>query len=160
MEQIQLTYNLPYKIFTVILILHKNPNAVVCTNSLTSSTLPLKFFKRLIATVYDCYMMTSTEPSIKGCASVNKWRTAEAGGHQKVILPVARTVWDSRRQDASIGTSLQTEGFAALSDPRLNNPANMRKKCCYGRERNLGQYSSPPLSPLISHRQQTSPLRK
>ena len=34
----------------------------------------------------------------------------------------------------------------------------MRKKCCYGREKNLGQYSSPSLSQLTFHTQQTSPF--
>ena len=39
-------------------------------------------------------------------------------------------------------------------------PAKMRKKCCYGQEKNLGQYSSPSLSPLISHTQQKITLSK
>ena len=43
--------------------------------------------------------------------------------------------------------SLQTEGFIALIDPQLSNPAKMRKKCCYGRRRTWGQYSSLSLSP-------------
>ena len=55
---------------------------------------------------------------------------------------------------------LQTEGFGPLVTPRWATQAKMRKKCCYGREKNLDQYSSPSLSPLISHTQQTSPLRK
>ena len=43
-------------------------------------------------------------------------------------------------------------GLLALSDPWLSNTAKMRKKCCYGREKNLGQYSSLSLSPAhLSH---------
>ena len=42
----------------------------------------------------------------------------------------------------------------ALCDPQLSNPAKMRKKCCYGQEKNLGQYRNLSLSPLISHTQQ------
>ena len=64
-----------------------------------------------------------------------------------MIQTGARAVRVSWREDASARTSLQTEGFADLSDPRLSNPAKMRKKCCYGREVNLGQYSSLSLSP-------------
>ena len=40
-------------------------------------------------------------------------------------------------------------GLVALSDPRLSNPAKMRKKCCYGRRRTWDQYSS--LSPSSTH---------
>ena len=60
----------------------------------------------------------------------------------------------SRREDASVRTSLQTEGLAAISDPRLSNPAKMRKKCCYGRRRTWGQNSS--LSPSPTHLSHTS----
>ena len=50
-------------------------------------------------------------------------------------------------------TSLQT---AALSDPRLSNPTKMRKKCCYGRRRTWGQYSS--LSPSPAHLSHTTTI--
>ena len=43
---------------------------------------------------------------------------------------------------------------AGPSRPRLINPAQMRKKCCYDQEMILGQYSSLSLSPIISHTQQ------
>ena len=51
------------------------------------------------------------------------------------------------REDANVRTSLQTEGLAALSDPRLSNPTKMRTKCSYGRRRTWGHYSSLSLSP-------------
>ena len=66
----------------------------------------------------------------------------------------------SQTQDAKVRIRLQTEGFAALSDPRLSNSAKMRRKCCYGQEKNLGQYSSLSLSPLILHTQQNIILSK
>ena len=52
-------------------------------------------------------------------------------------------------EDASMRTSLETEGHKALSDPWLSNPAKMRKEGCYGQRRTWGQYSS--LSPSPAH---------
>ena len=52
------------------------------------------------------------------------------------------------------------EGFGALVTHGWATPAKTRKKCCYGQKKKLGQYSSLPLSPLISHAQRTSPFRK
>ena len=46
-------------------------------------------------------------------------------------------------------SQLQTEGFGPLVTHGWATPAKMRKKCCYGREKNLGQYSS--LSPSPTH---------
>ena len=65
--------------------------------------------------------------------------------------------WD---RNASMRTSLQAEDLVALSEPQLSNQAKMRKKCCYGQEKNLGQYSSLSLSPLISHTQQNITLSR
>ena len=48
----------------------------------------------------------------------------------------------------------QNEGIAALSDPRLSNPAKMRKKYC------LVNIAVRPCLQLISHTQETSPFRK
>ena len=50
--------------------------------------------------------------------------------------------------------------FWALSDPRLSNPSQDAKEVLLWSRKNMGQYSSPSLSPLISHTQQTSPFRK
>ena len=47
-------------------------------------------------------------------------------------------------------------GLWVLSNPRLSNPAKMRKKCCYG-QKNLGQYVAVyPRLQLTSHTQPTS----
>ena len=46
----------------------------------------------------------------------------------------------------------QSEGQFAT--PGLATPAKKRRKCCYGQEKKLSQYSSLSLSPLISHPQQ------
>ena len=41
----------------------------------------------------------------------------------------------------------QTEGFGPSVTHGWATPVKMRKKCCYGRDRNLGRYSSLSLSP-------------
>ena len=75
----------------------------------------------------------STEASIKRCTCVSKNSGSKWALENNIIrCPAVEVNW---RQDASVRTSLQTEGFAALSDPRLGNPTKMRKKCCYGRGR-------------------------
>ena len=51
-------------------------------------------------------------------------------------------------------------GLWALSNPRLSNPSQDVKEVLLWARKNLGQYSSPSLSPLISHTQQTSPFQK
>ena len=69
-------------------------------------------------------------------------------------------VRDSWREDVGVRTSLQIVGFAALRDPRLSNPTKMRKKCCYGRRRTWGQYSSLSPSPTHLSHTETSTLLK
>ena len=54
---------------------------------------------------------------------------------------------------------LADRGLWALSDQRMSNLAK-KKKHYYSPEMNLGQYSSPSLSPLISHTQQNITLSK
>ena len=48
----------------------------------------------------------------------------------------------------------------ALSDPRLGSPARMRKKCCYGHEKNLGSicYSLSPSPTHLSHTTNINPF--
>ena len=99
----------------------------------------------------------STEPSIKRCTCVNKRTNSGSRCTLNNNITRAQTVWISWKQDASsVRTSLQTEGLAVLSDPRLSNAAKMRKKCCYGRRRTWGQYSS--LSPSPTHLTHTTNL--
>ena len=75
----------------------------------------------------------STEPSIKRCTCVNKRKNS--GSKWMLENNITRC--------SGVSSQLET---------------GCRKKCCYGRGKNLGQYSSPSLSPLISHIQQTSPF--
>ena len=101
-----------------------------------------------------------TEPSIKRCTCVNKRKNSGSRwtlGNDITRYPAVRVRW---RQDAEVRTSLQTEGFAALSDPWLSNPSQDAKEVLLWLRKNLGLYSRLSLSPLISHTQQTSPFSK
>ena len=102
----------------------------------------------------------STEPSIKRCPSVNKRKNS--GSRWMLENNITRCPGGSSQLETGCQreNQLQTEGFGHSVTHCWATPAKMRKKCCYGREKNLGQYSSPSLSPLISHTQQTSTFRK
>ena len=102
----------------------------------------------------------STAPSIKRCTCVDKRKNSGS-----------RCTWDNNisrcpGRFGSVGEKMPKwepaadRGLWALSDPRLSNPAKMRKKCRYGHEKNLGQNNSPSMSPLTSHTQETSPFRE
>ena len=69
-------------------------------------------------------------------------------------VPAAIKLVEDR--NARVRTSLQTEicGLSNLHLPGWATQAKMWKKGCYGQEKNLGQYKSLSLSPLISHTQQ------
>ena len=55
----------------------------------------------------------------------------------------------------------QTEGFGPSVTHGWATPAKMRKKCCYGHEKNLGQYVAVcPRLQLTSHTQPTSTLSR
>ena len=102
----------------------------------------------------------STEPSIKRCTCVNKRKNS--GSRWTLENNITRFPGGSSQLETGCQreNQQQTEGFGPLVTPGWATQAKMRKKCCYGREKNLGQYSSPFLSPFISHTQQTSPFRK
>ena len=102
----------------------------------------------------------STKPSIKRCTCVNKWKNS--GSRWALENNITRCPGGSSQLETRCQSEnqLQIEGFGPLVTPGWATQAKMRKKCCYSREKNLGQYSSPSLSPLISHTQQTSPFRK
>ena len=57
-------------------------------------------------------------------------------------------------------SACRLRAFRPSVTPNWATQAKMRKKCCYGREKNLGQYSSLSLSPLTSHTQQNITLSK
>ena len=96
----------------------------------------------------------STEPSIKRCACVNK--RMNSGSRWTLDNNITRCPDGSSQLEkrCRIENQLQTEGFAALSDPRLSNPAKMRKKCCYGRGRSWVNIAVCPClhSSLTHHR--------
>ena len=96
----------------------------------------------------------STKPSIKRCTCVNKQKNSGS-----------RWTWDNNITRCPgrfelVGDKMPKwepvadRGLWALSDPRLSNPAKMRKKCCYDRRRTWGQYSS--LSPSPTHLSHTT----
>ena len=103
----------------------------------------------------------SAEPSIKRCTYVNKRRNNGSRCmldnyitrfHRRLgSVPVAAGV--SWVQDASVRASGRQRAWA-LSDPRLSNPAKMRKKSCYG-QKNFGSICSS-LSPSPTHLSHTT----
>ena len=96
----------------------------------------------------------STEPSIKRCIWVNKEKNS---GSRWVLnnnitrCPDGSSQLETRCRSES---QRQTEGFGPSVTHGWAIPANMRKKCCYGREKNLGQYSN--LSPSPTHPSHTT----
>ena len=95
----------------------------------------------------------SIDSSIKRFTCVNKQNSGSWWTMNNNITR-AQTVWVSWRQDANgVRTSSRQRAWA-LSDPRLSNPAKMRKKYCWV------QNNSPSLSQLISHTQQPSTFLK
>ena len=92
----------------------------------------------------------STEPSIKWCGSRWAWRK-----NTDRVPAAVEAVGD--RND-KVRTSLQRAGHWVTHGWAI--PAKMRKKCCNGQLKNLGQYSSLSMSPLISHTQQNITLSK
>ena len=94
----------------------------------------------------------STKPSIKRCTSVNKRKNS--GSRCMLNNNITRCTDSSSQLETRCWSEsqLQTEGFGSSVTHGCATPAKMRKKCCYGREKNLGQYSSLSLSPAhLSH---------
>ena len=77
----------------------------------------------------------STEPSIKRYTCVNKRKNRCTYGSSQLEK---RCRSESQRH---------TEGFGPSVSHGWATPAKMRKKCCYGCEKNLGQYSRLSSSP-------------
>ena len=102
----------------------------------------------------------STEQSIKRCTCVNKRKNS--GSRWTLNNNITRCTDGSSQLETRCRSEnqSQTEGFAALSDPRLSNLAKMRKKCCYGRGRTWVNIAVCPCLQLISHIQETSPFRE
>ena len=96
----------------------------------------------------------STELSIKRCTCVNKRKNS--GSRWTLNNNITRCTDNS----SQLGTRCrsesqqQTERFGPSVIHGWATPAKMRKKCCYGHEKNLGQYSS--LSPSPTHLSHTT----
>ena len=112
---------------------------------------------KLLVLDRDVLYWPSTEPSIKRCTCVNKRK--KSGSRWTLGKNIGRCSGQSETGMLEWGPACRLKA-TALSDPRLTNLAKMRKKCCYGQEKNLGQYSSLSLSPLISHTQQNITLSR
>ena len=102
----------------------------------------------------------STEPSIKRSTCVNKRKNSGS-----------RCTWDNNitrcpGRFESVGDKMPKwepaadRGLWSLSDPRLSNPAKMRKECYYGRGRTWVNIAVCPHLQLISHIQPTSTLSR
>ena len=125
---------------------------------LQPQSIPLSFWDMPIV-VFVIYW-PSTKPSIKRCTYVNKRKNSRSRWTLENNI-----AWcpDTLRQ---LKTRCQSEiqladwGLCALRDPRLSNASQDEEDVLLWERKNLGQYSSPFLSPLISHTQQTSTLSK
>ena len=102
----------------------------------------------------------STELSIKKCTCVNKRKNSGSRWTLENNLTRCRGGSSQLETGCQSENQLADWGLWALSDPRLSNSSQDTKEVLLWSRKNLGQYSSPSLSPLISHTQQTSPFRK
>ena len=94
----------------------------------------------------------STEPSIKRCTCVNKWKNSGSRRTLENNITRCRLVWDCWRQDAEVRTSLQIEGFAALSDPWFSNPSQDEEVLLGLRERTWVNIAvCPGLHSFLTH---------
>ena len=90
-----------------------------------------------------CYKLTlnrAVNQNMHRCRKVEEQR--KQVGVRKLYNQVSRRF-------ESVGAS--DRGLWALSDPRLSNSSQDAKEVLLWSRKNLGQYSSPSLSPLISH---------
>ena len=139
-----------------------SPCPIPATITITPRALPRNWiYKPKLIQMNACVIYwPSAEPSFKRCTCVNKWKNS--GSRWTLENNITRCPGGSSQSVTGCQSESQLliEGFGNVVIPGWATQAKMRKKCCYGREKNLGQYSSPSLSPLISHTQQTSPFRK
>ena len=94
----------------------------------------------------------STESSIKKSTCANKRKNS--GSRWMLENNITRCPDGSSQLETRCRreSQWQSEGFGPSVTHGWATPAKMRKKCCYGREENLGQYSSLSLSSAhLSH---------
>ena len=89
----------------------------------------------LVLTVTIVIYWLSTEPSIKWWTWVNKRKNSGSRCTLNNNITRAQTAWVSLRCQRE--NQLADWGLASHSDPRLSNPAKMRKKRCCG-QKNIG----------------------
>ena len=91
----------------------------------------------------------STEPSIKRCTCVNKRKNSGSRRTLDNNITDGSSQLETRCWSES---QRQTEGFRPSVTHGWATPVKMTKKCCYGREKNSGRYSSLSPSPTsLSH---------
>ena len=80
----------------------------------------------------------STEPSIKRCTCVNKRKNS--GSRWTLENNITRCLGGLSHLETGCWSEyqLQTDGFGLLVTLSWATQAKMQKKCCYGREKNLG----------------------
>ena len=89
----------------------------------------------------------STELSIKRCTCVNKRKNS--GNRWALNNNITRCTDGSSKLETTCWSESQqqTEGFGPSLTYSWATPVKMRKKCCYGREKNLGPNNSLSSSP-------------
>ena len=106
---------------------------------------PQVVFETILCVIY----WPSTELSIKRCTCVNKQKNSRSRWALNNNITRCPGRFESAGEKMPKWEPVADKGLWALSDPRMSNPAWMRKKCCYGRRRTWGQYIS--LSPSPTH---------
>ena len=101
----------------------------------------------------------STKPSIKRCTCVNKQKNSRS--RWALVNNITRCPSSSSQLETGCWSENQLAdwGLCGPQGPWLSNPSQDAKEVLLWPRKNLGQYSSPSLSPLISHTQQTSPFK-
>ena len=77
---------------------------------------------------------SSTEPSIKRCTCVNKWKNSESRWALENYITRCPDGLRQLETGCRSETQLQTADFGSLVTPNWATQAKMRKKCCCGRE--------------------------
>ena len=122
----------------------------------------MNWFTNFRGLLFNVIYWPSAEPSIKRCTCVNKrrnsgsrctWDNYITRCHRRLgAVPVRVGVsWGTRRQREN---RLADWRLMVLRDPRLSNPAKIRKKCYYG-QKNFGSICSS-LSPSPTHLSHTT----
>ena len=102
----------------------------------------------------------SIEASIKRSTWVNKWKNSRSRWTLENIITRCPDGSSQLETGCRTENQLQTEGFRPLVIPAWATHAKIRKTCCYGWEKNLGQYSSLSLvSTHFSHTTNITPFR-